>query len=157
MVCVAVAPAVNTLCTVVTTEAPDSVTVCTTYTVVGEARTKVVVATACAAGSFGEQTPTPDSFVPVRQMPELPLPELDTPLLLQPLLPVPELGRQVDCGERGRSKGASAERSPRGDACAVESSSSTAAAARQRVPGVSSMAVYMGTGCGCGYRYSIDC
>lgn len=109
---------------------------------------KVVVATASAAGSFGEQTPTPDSFVPVRQMPELPLPELDTPLLLQPLLPVPELGRHVDCGERASTAAAGSERSPRGDACAAESSRSTAA--RQRVPGVSSMAVYMGTGCGYG-------
>lgn len=90
---------------VVTTEAPDSVTVCTMYTVVGEARMNVVVATAWAAGSLGEQTPTPDSLVPERQMPLLPEPELETPLLLQPVLPVPELGRQDDCGSRGRRRG----------------------------------------------------
>lgn len=64
---------------------------------------KVVVATACAAGAPGEQTPTPDSLVPERQMPLLPEPELETPLLLQPVLSVPELGPQVDCGARGRS------------------------------------------------------
>lgn len=62
----------------------------------------VVVATAWAAGSLGEQMPTPDSLVPERQMPLLPEPELETPLLLQPVLPVPELGWQVDCGSRGR-------------------------------------------------------
>lgn len=109
----------------------------------------VVVATACAAGSSGEQTPTPDSLTPERQMPLLPVPELETPLLLQPLLPVPEFGRQVDCGSRGsrgRRRAGLRGRGARGDAWAVERRSSRAA--RQRVLGVSSMAVYISVRCG---------